>query len=590
MAWQNGKQSPPTGARRVATQEGKGSSSLEVALAQGIQGAMSAAISSMFKPQAAASTTRASTARQQGWACRCSDCEYAQKGRLNWADRLECRGCCRPKAKACNPPPHARISTNGKSNTQVVGVVDKGKARRDKRAARRKEAQQAKDNVAKEELPVTQPVEDMGVVALAMAEVEEAKRAGPATKLVLPKRIIEGIPLILPALAPVIEGLEQEYLPQPPKDKSSAEEIVAKIIGDKAPCAKLAKKSALEADIRRYEAAILALGDSDSMAEEVEGLRTKLDATRVMLAKVAKATPSLVHEHVAIKEARTRYELGTQDRLDREQRGAAKGATRRGERLKHVTALKEQLAVAEKALAEVEANHVKEFTLRAEAAAELDAAVFRLLDARLAETEPPGFDSALAVNDAMTDFSATPDTTDTDKIMSELLESKRRCAELQRQLASAASVVHQAPQLATIMNDFEFVVEGVCADDLPQPSIPEDPSELATYGHTWYLLNNWMSAGSHVPFTWEAFKGQASPEVDMMVKRQMGQLWNKWYADDARPAGIVPRQMAFIMFRALEAMKGQYDAGGRESAATSYAVLRDSHKRLRATAASAQAI
>jgi len=467
----------------------------------------------------------------------------------------------------------------------VVGEVDKGKARREKRAARRKEAQQTKGNEAKEELPEAQPAEDIGAIATALAEAEEAKRAGPGAKLSLPKWIIEEIPLILPALAPVLEGLEQEFLPQPPKDKSSAEEIVAKIIGDKAPCAKLAKKSALEADIRRYDAAILALGDSDSMAEEVEGLRTKLEATKVMLAKVAKATPSLVHEHVAIKEARTRYELGTQDRHDREQRGAAKGATRREERLKHVTMLKEQLAVAEAGLAEVEANHVKEYARRAEAAAELDAAVFRLLDARLAETEPPGSESALAVNDAMTDVSGAPTATDTDKMMSELLETKRRCVELQRQLASAASVVHQAPELVTIMKDFESVVEGVCADDLPQPCFPEDPAELAMYGHTWYLLNNWMSAGSHVPFTWEAFKGQASPEVDVLVKRQMGHLWNKWYIDEARPAGIVPRQLAFIMFRALEAMKGQYDAGGRERAATSYAVLRDSHKRLRATAA-----
>ena len=78
------------------------------------------------------------------------------------------------------------------------------------------------------------------------------------------------------------------------------------------------------------------------------------------------------------------------------------------------------------------------------------------------------------------------------------------------------------------MQEFEWVIEGISAENLPTVNLPPT-AELTAHGHLYQLLNSWMSAGAHEPFSWEALEAQTAG-VAALARSQLGPLWEKWAA------------------------------------------------------------
>ena len=97
--------------------------------------------------------------------------------------------------------------------------------------------------------------------------------------LTLPQTLLDRVHLLQPALGPVLEALGREKLPPPtPAEGKTAAAGVAKFIGDKGPCAKVAKRAELEACVTSYRQGIVALGTADAVAPSVKDSQAKLEA------------------------------------------------------------------------------------------------------------------------------------------------------------------------------------------------------------------------------------------------------------------------------------------------------------------------
>jgi len=102
---------------------------------------------------------------------------------------------------------------------------------------------------------------------------------------------------------------------------------MTKFIGERGPSAKLAKKEELQAEIRRYESALVIFGEAGDPAI-VESIKAKLKTAEEALAKATKDAPSQDHELKAVQEAKSSYEVFVQARKDREVKGAQKATER----------------------------------------------------------------------------------------------------------------------------------------------------------------------------------------------------------------------------------------------------------------------
>ena len=109
---------------------------------------------------------------------------------------------------------------------------------------------------------------------------------------------------LLPALRPVMDAITEEKGPSPMPTDRTAAAVVSRLLGDRGPCAQLAKRDGLEADAAHYRQAILALGSGESMAATVQELQAKLDSTAAALAKLSKDAPSADRERTALAEAK----------------------------------------------------------------------------------------------------------------------------------------------------------------------------------------------------------------------------------------------------------------------------------------------
>ena len=517
--------------------------------------------------------------KAMGWACLCSDCDFAKKGRLNWQDRTTCWSCLRTKSDAMNPPSHARLRPSpapsaARGDTAAnKETSNKENKKREARARKRQGRLQARAAAGLSSAPPAKEGEHQssGLPSPVLPPPGVAANSG-STKLALPIEVVRAIPLLLPHAAKlIVDNLALDSVPAGSQEQKSPEAVVSKLLGDRGPSAKVAKKADLEGQITRLKTILVTMGTDDSVSEATKLVQAQLDAASASLLKLSKATPSQEHERMAVAEARSTYELSVQARRDRELRGAAKAEERRLLRQKLLQDLKDQVRGLEDGLLVAEADNNMKHVDRAAAASDFDSQVLALFDRKMLElrTTAPG-QAHTAQDSPVVVAAATP--------LGELQAAREQISLLQERLRTAADKVQAA-------FDRSHDIDPALLPKVPLP--PKD--QLVSYGALFRTIQSWTMSGATCPFDWgslAAAMGNGGPLPAAIGKNLLGPLWNSWYLTDPAGDEVVPRQVALLMFHGLNGIKIEYENVEQEAvvsrmAVDAYGAVRASGKRLR---------
>jgi len=535
--------------------------------------------------------------QSEGWKCNCADCTYAVNGTLNYSSRATCNGCCRPRSKAQNPPPHGRLVVVYRDSQGNNEPTEKERKKREARARKRDEAAKRKERLATSTdanapskaktntstaAAIPQGKEAPGPVAEAMAaSVKPASTSAHAQRLVLPDEVAAQVPLLLPdAAQTIIASLALEFKAVMP-DSKDPEAIVTKTIGDRGPAAKVARVAELEAQVVKLRAMLATSMDGgDSLDEIGASIRLKLEESETALAKAKRDVPSQSSELKAVLEAKATYELNMQTHRDQQQRGCAKAKERKAARHAHLQSLKDQILILEKAMSSLESENDEAHKKRAAAVTSLDAKVLQLFDVRIAAlqpkpeqvaTPPPpeGPPQALAL--------AAPPVDQVPSSLTELQEFRQKYEEMRLRMEAAIGVM---------ASQFTASFEDITPDMLPPTEVPDD-NVIASYGAIYHFLESWSVSGS-APFDWDAFDTAAGThDVIEIVKKLLGPVWSKWYATASPgPTLVVPRQLADLVAYCLKNVRQAFENGEHkqamvDGAAKAMGAARESAKRLR---------
>jgi len=510
-----------------------------------------------------------------GWLCLCKDCDFAKAGTRNYQSRKKCWSCLRPKDTATNPPVFARLPQRFDKDHTMRNSDDTSKKEQHKRETRTRKRE------ARKAAALTAKPPDRIVAAIPPAEVKTATQSStppkqPKAKLCLPDKVLEQIGLLLPDAAKVVlDNLAMEVVPTMP-DCKAPENVMNKFIGERGPSAKLAKKEELQAEITRYESALVIFGEAGDPAI-VESIKAKLKTAEDALAKATKDAPSQDHELKAVQEAKSSYEVFIQARKDREVKGAQKATERKTTRREHLKILKDQLTILENGLKEVEDENDKGHLQKTTAAAELDVKVLALFDQTIAALSParanPGPSTSPQTQPALAILPPVPQDS-----LDQLEQYKKQIGELTALLQAGASKVQQE-------FDRSFVI---AAAELPQTPKPSK-EQMPIYGSLFSALQNWNVSGACQPFDWKALDQLTGPDVTaaQVASYVLGDFLKKWYPDgEPGSDAVVPKQIGLLLVHLLNKLTGEFEQAETKEAisaltATNQDVMTNAAKRLR---------
>jgi len=483
-----------------------------------------------------------------------------------------CQGCKAPKAEAVKT-----VTTN----SSVPGAAPESPAskelkKRQARARKREARATAKGNAdANAHTSKKKDEAKPETTAQAEAPATGTPETASCRQLCIPEALAKAIPKLLPtAIDDIVASLGKELTPAPLELKTP-EEVVAKLLDFKGPVAKAAKKDELDADITRLKAGIAALDSGgDVAAEAVAGLKTKLATAEAAAVKLAKDAPSSGHEHLALREVKSKFELAVQSRKDSEAKGAAKALERKAFRESCITKLKDEIALLEAGVVTLEAENADQYKKRIGALEHLDKQVLDLLDKKIAAVPPP------VVTPAPAAASTSPNGS-----MTELEKIKQENADLLAKLEDARR--RGDAMNNKVMAQFSMFFDDVQAEHLPTDCNP-DNKYLPTLGALYIAIQTWYTAGAAIPFDWVSFGPVIGDTISAqaITKELLGKTWHKWYKggnpDDAE---VVPRQVALLLHHRLSQIKNVFVTGMDEEnilrASRSFECMKDSAKRLR---------
>jgi len=533
----------------------------------------------------------------EGWKCNCADCTYAVNGTLNYPSRATCNGCCRPRSKAQNPPPHGRLVVVYRDSQGNNEPTEKERKKREARTRKRDEAAKRKERLATSTVAdaptkaktntstaaaIPQGKEAPGPVAEAMAaSAKPASTSANAQRLVLPDEVAAQVPLLLPdAAQTIVASLALEIKAVMP-DSKDPEAIVIKTIGDRGPAAKVARVAELEAQVVKLRSMLATSMDGGESLDEIgASIKLKLEESETALAKAKRDVPSQSSELKAVLEAKATYELNMQTHRDQQQRGCAKAKERKAARHAHLQSLKDQILILEKAMSSLESENDEAHKKRAAAVTSLDAKVLQLFDVRIAALQPrpdqvanppppEGPPQPLALT--------APAVDQVPSSLIELQEFRKKYEEMRLRMEAAIGVM---------ASQFTASFEDITPDMLPPTQVPDD-NVIASYGAIYHFLESWSVSGS-APFDWDAFDTAAGThDVIEIVKKLLGPVWSKWYATALPgPTLVVPRQLADLVAYCLKNVRQAFESEEHkqamvDGAAKAMGAARESAKRLR---------
>jgi len=525
----------------------------------------------------------------KGWLCLCKDCDYALQGTRNYTDRKRCWSCCRLKEEATNPPDFARLPAKFDRDRTAnnVNTTEKEQKKREARA-RKREARQtvraAADKVIQKPCTVAASPNPAKGKDEASAPVSIPATSQAPTRLQISEKLYEQIDLLVPeAIKVITDSLYQEIAPTVAEGKSP-ESILSKLIGERGPTAKIARRAELQADIVRYRDALVIFSPAgDSASEITDGIKLKLKAAEEALAKATKDAPSQDHELKAVQEARSSFEVAMQERLDRQQKGAAKALERKQARHLHIQKQRDQLKILEDGLSEMEKSNDEKHAAKQSMAMEADKKVLELFDIKIAALSSPqpqvpaltaGPQTAAGVNPlaVATPVPHEPET------LAQIREYRLKIDELTAKLMSGASKVQA---------EFERAIN-LTEDELPIFKTPTKP-QMPIYGALFKTMQQWSLRGANEPFDWETLDQLTGPdtkawEVTVFV---LGDLLKRWYPNGAPMADdVVPKQLALTLIQCLTKLITEFEQAETKDAITAltmdgYEMVRLGVKRLR---------
>jgi len=368
-------------------------------------------------------------------------------------------------------------SPSGEKPSRTVAVIRKADP-----ASEAGHAQQTTSGPTYKDAALATP----GPVAAAMTPLLPSTTVASSTRLALPAELLDAMPELAGDFLKVLrDSLSLDSVPVPGETKTP-EAVVARYIGERGPAAKVARKAELEAQVQRFNGAIVALeGSGDEYADTIADIRAKLVATEAQLAKAAKDVPTAEHELKALQEAKSTYEVAAQARRDAQAKGCAKATERLTERHALLAKLKAQAAALEVGVSAIEADNAAKHAAKKATADDLDRRVVELFDSKIRELkavtpEPPAADGAAggpgyalppgpgpsggAGALAILPAAQTPAPQDAvPTTLQELAEAKEHIRILQEQVMAAAS---------SLLQDFEKTFDDVLPEMLPQQQPP----------------------------------------------------------------------------------------------------------------------
>jgi len=427
-----------------------------------------------------------------------------------------------------------------------------------------------------------------GPVAEAMAQCPKTlTQAAQGSRLALPEDVQLLIPLLLPSAAkPIMASLSQEIVPTVPEARSP-EDIMAKMIGEKGPSAKVAKVTELQDAIAKLKSMLATSGGSGEQLDDLEHIITKkLEVMELALTKAQRDVPSQLSELKSVQEAKLSYELSIQTRKDQQARGALKASERKKERREHIKALREQIDILEKNMTKLETDNDAAHAARATASSDIDTKVLELFDKKVsilqAPTPPkapsaPGTSSSPPPPQTQALALPPPEIVQTPNTLTELNEFKAKFEDMRMRLEAATGAM---------VKQFGATIEDLNPNMLPETEIPEGDAIMA-YAAIFDFLQQWK-LGEAAPFDWETIDTAAGPAHSAVeiVQKLVGNVWSKWYGSEPAPTTVVPRQLALTVDHCLSNVKTVFEASDQKKAIRELAekagiVAKASAKRLR---------
>jgi len=338
--------------------------------------------------------------------------------------------------------------------------------------------------------------------------------------------------------------------------------------------------------------------DRDSLGSVATVLRDTIQSKQAILDKLLKDAPSQDIEFKSMAELRSSYVVRIQGRVDNEAKGAAKAIERKDFRHARVKEFIAQFTLLDKHFTELEAMNTKKHDEKNKAAAEQDAKILSLFDAKIAKLSPPAHAGNGAAASTSYQYAMPPSAQPQTSTVLALDDAAAEQASLKdledaQQRAAAAVANAEAARLvlekrmATVRAQFEKTFE-LDPAELPQTTIPEDGLKLAALGSIYRATSAW-GLGPMAPFQWDALDTEAGPgfEAVQVSKEVIGRMWALWYPEaDPKREDVVPRQLVQLISHCLTQVKQKFEDEQAKMAIDALAprmqhALRESSKRLR---------
>jgi len=499
------------------------------------------------------------------------------------------------REEAVNPPDYARLPAKfdkDRTTNNSTTTTDKEAKKREART-RRREARQAykaaKDQAAPKPCTVAASPTPPKGKDMPPTPVQNPSPSQAPTRLAFTENLLEQMDLIVPALKVVMDSISQEVVPVTGEGKS-AENTMAKFIGERGPTAKIARKTELQADIVRFRDVLVIFGES--APDITDSVKVKLKAAEEELEKATKNAPSQVHELKAVQEAKSSFELDAQERSDRRQKGAAKAHERKQDRHLHIQKLMDQLKIADASLSQMEDNNDEKHAAKSKLAMEADKKVLELFDARIAalstpqrppqdQAMNPGGQTGAAQGSNQLAIAPPPSGSlpQEPENPAQLREFRAKIEEYTARLRSGALKMQ-----TEFDRDFN-----ISEDQLPDHKTPTNV-QMPIYGSLYKSLQQWSFAGASEPFDWETLNQLTGPDVKAweVATFVLGEPILKNWFPSSTPANdaLVPKKIVLMLIHCLSRLMAEFEKADTKLAIEAlntdgYKTIKTGAKRLR---------
>ena len=226
-------------------------------------------------------TTRVSTRPARGtagWTCLFDDCTFASARKVNFSTNAVCKGCCRPKAHAMNPPRHMRIAPAQPTRSLRASAMAQSSPAPDAHAAPPPSRTVAV--IRKSDAATVAADEGLGAVGATFKDVL-------AAKLPVHRTVAAGLPAERAGIAPLTD-LDVDSLfklpPATPQKIPTAEELVA----SEQPLRTTADLATQQAEVKSLEQALTLLPEGSKGRASLVAI---LKEQQTLLDKLLKKAP-----------------------------------------------------------------------------------------------------------------------------------------------------------------------------------------------------------------------------------------------------------------------------------------------------------